>query len=227
MVNPVRTSASRPVDGGSNFHRLISVTTGRSRRRSNGVKKTKQLVVILLGPSGSGKGTQAKFLTRVLYRVHHIETGKLLRRFTKNKSEAARLVQKTMERGGMVSSLVTSSVWMSEVFKKVRPGESIVFDGSPRTLEEAKYLDHILVWLGLPPATVAYVTLTPQETIRRLLLRGRFDDTPVAIRERLRFFKKDVMPVIRYYKKKRRLVTVNGNQPVAGVWKDIRKALKL
>lgn len=192
------------------------------------MKLKKQFVVILLGPSGSGKGTQAEFLMKKLTRVHYIQTGRLLRQFVKmKKSETARLVKKIMQNGKLVPPFVSSFIWMGAVFGMVKKGESIIFDGSPRTLEEAKNLNLILSWLAFPHPKVVYLTLTSRGVMKRLLLRGRFDDTHGAIRERLHFFKKDVMPVIRYYKKQGRLVTIDGNQTVEEVWRDIKKALHI
>ncbi|MDO8600610.1 MAG: nucleoside monophosphate kinase [bacterium] len=192
------------------------------------MKKKKQFVILLIGPSGSGKGTQAQFLRRALGRgTHYAQPGYLLRKFVKRDSEAARRIQAIMRRGDLVPGFVAAYIWKGIILKNVKQGESIIFDGAARTFREAEEMDEVLRFIGFPLPLAVYITITPEETMRRLLSRGRFDDTGAAIVKRLRFFKKDVMPVITYYKKHKRLITVNGNQPVADVWADIKKALRL
>lgn len=190
--------------------------------------KRKQFILLLIGPSGSGKGTQAKFLIRALEgRTHYCQTGDLLRKFAKRKSEAARRVQKIMQRGDPTPGFVAAYIWKGIILNEAKPGDNIIFDGSPRSLREAEEMDEVLRFVRFPLPVAVYITLKPQETTRRLLLRGRFDDTKPAIVRRLNFFKKDVLPVITYYKKHKRLITINGSQPVEKVWGDIQKALGL
>lgn len=191
-------------------------------------KQRKQFVIVLLGPAGSGKGTQAQFLIKALGgRVHYCQTGDLLRKFAKQKSEASRRVQKIMERGALTPGFVAAFVWKGTILEKAKQGESIIFDGSPRTFHEAEEMKEALRFIGFPTPIVLYLTLPEKESLKRLFIRKRFDDTQAAILGRLRFFKKDVMPVIRYYKKQGRLITINGNQSVQEVWRDIKKSLKL
>lgn len=186
------------------------------------------MVLLLIGPSGSGKGTQAKFLIRALgRRTHYCQTGGLLRKFVKRKSEAARRIKTIMRKGDLVPAFISAYIWKGAILKNARAGDHIIFDGSPRTLGEAEEMDEALRFIGFPFPRAIYLTLAPEETMRRLMARGRFDDTKHAIIKRLRFFKKDVMPVVNYYKKYKRLITVNGNQAPEKVREDIRKALKI
>lgn len=186
------------------------------------------MVLLLIGPSGSGKGTQAKFLIRALGgKVHYCQTGDLLRKFAKKDSEAAHRVKKIMQRGDPTPGFVAAYVWKGIILNDAKSGEGIIFDGSPRSLCEAEEMDEVLRFVQFPLPVAVHITLTPKETTRRLLLRGRFDDTKSAIVRRLRFFKKDVLPVIQYYKKHKRLITVNGEQSPPKVREDIRKALGL
>lgn len=186
------------------------------------------MVLLLIGPSGSGKGTQVGFLIRALGgRTHYCQTGDLLRKFAKRKSEAARRVQKIMRRGDPTPGFVAAYIWKGIILNEVKRGDNIIFDGSPRSLREAEEMDEVLRFIRFQLPVAVYITLKSRETTRRLLLRGRFDDTKQAIIRRLRFFKKDVLPVINYYKKYKRLVAIDGNQSVEKVWEDIRKALKL
>lgn len=197
--------------------------------------KRKQFVILLIGPSGSGKGTQAKFLIRALSqpargalaggKVRYCQTGDLLRKFAKQKSEAARRVKKIMRRGDPTPGFIAAYIWKGIILNRAGPGENIIFDGSPRSLREAKEMDEVLHFIQFPLPIAVHIALTPKEATRRLLFRGRSDDTKQAIVRRLRFFKKDVEPVIKYYKKHKRLITVNGEQPPKKVWEDIRKAI--
>ena len=189
--------------------------------------RRKQLVLLLIGPSGSGKGTQARFLRRALGGAHYCQTGDILRRFIKRDSEAARRAKAIMKRGGLIPGYLAAYVWKGVILKNAKARDSIIFDGSPRSLREAEEMDEVLKFIDFPLPIAMYLTLTAEEVHRRLFKRGRYDDTKKAITSRLRFFRRDVMPVVAYYKKHKRLITINGNQRVSDVWADIKKAIKL
>jgi len=130
----------------------------------------------------------------------------------------------------------------------------VIFEGSPRTLNEAKILEEALNWLGRQKFQVIYLNVPEKEVIRRLSLRRicpkclreyslefkpdlktcpvcgvklirREDDNPKAIRNRLSYFKKDIIPVINYFKKKGVLIEIDGVGSVEEVQQRIRKAL--
>lgn len=183
--------------------------------------------VVLLGVSGSGKGTQAERLRRALPRSVNLSTGATFRRFAKRPTLVGRFIKRVIERGSILPYWAPAYVWLNSFFERFRGDESIVFDGAPRLTAEARMLDDFMRDVGRPLPIAVYLVLGEGQAARRLLKRGRNDDTFSAIRRRFMWFRKHVRPVVAYYRRRRRLIIVNGNQLVPAVWRDIRKALKL
>lgn len=102
-------------------------------------------------------------------------------------------------------------------------------DGFPRTLLQAEMLDTALGFYHLYPLKVILLELNEAKAVERLVKRGREDDTETAIRERLRWYREEVEPIIDYYRKKpgHVVITINADQSVEAVHGDIRKELKL
>ncbi|TSC78183.1 MAG: adenylate kinase-like kinase [Parcubacteria group bacterium Gr01-1014_33] len=187
-----------------------------------------KLTISLLGRSGSGKGTQALFAVEKLKREGsiHISTGALLRRLMRRSTPAGRITRDIMERGDLHPSWVAAYTWFKIIFEQRGSERHLVFDGAPRRIWEAKLLDEVMKWHGRLMPLCVYIDVSRREAMRRLLARGRADDTVVAIENRLDYFVKDVVPVLRYYKHRNRLIRVNGEQPPEKVWNDIDKALR-
>lgn len=187
-----------------------------------------KLTFVIIGRSGSGKGTQAKFVVDRLKKhgVVHLETGRFLREVLKKydnpTTQKARIL---MGNGKLFPSWFPIYTWLKVIFEKGIARYHWVFDGAPRMLWEAKLIDSVVEWHERPLPIAIYVDITPAEATRRLLLRGRADDHPASIKNRMRFFAHDVLPVIRYYKVNNRMIRIDGNQSVEDVWKDIDKAL--
>lgn len=186
-----------------------------------------KLTLVVLGRSGSGKGTQAAFLVRRLkrYGVKYISTGDLLRQFRKNDGTVARYAARVLETGGLIPAWLVTFLWSKELIEKKHYGRHLVFDGAPRRLLEAELLDEGLVWLGRPPSVCVYLDVDASEVTRRLLFRGRADDTKRVIRNRLAYFPKYVLPVIKYYHRNHRFIHINGEQTIEKVQQDIDRAL--
>lgn len=179
-----------------------------------------------MGRSGSGKGTQAQFiLDRLTPDVYHIETGRVLRELLTNANPTTMLARDTMQTGALFPSWFGSFAWLRELIEKGHAGSHLVFDGAPRRVEEAKLLDEVMRWHGRQVPFCIYVDVPATQASARLLARGRDDDHVLAIRNRMQFFKKDILPVMRFYRQKKRLIRVNGNRSVEEVWQEIDKKL--
>ena len=186
-----------------------------------------KLTISLLGRSGSGKGTQARCAVERLKRsgVMHMSTGALLRALMREPTPAGRITRRIMERGELHPSWVAAYTWLKVVLEEGGARRHLVFDGAPRRLWETKLLDEVMRWHGRPLPFCVYIDVSRKEVMRRLTARGRADDTEAAIRRRLDYFLKDVVPVLRYYQRHGRLARVNGEQSPDEVWKEIDTVL--
>lgn len=185
--------------------------------------RNKNITLLILGRSGSGKGTQARNigLRFKKNKVCVLETGRLLRKFSKKNNPAVKAAHFFLNKGIIVPSWLVIYLWLRQIVEGKCVGRNIIFDGSPRRIEEAKLIDEVVSWHQNSLPLCLYIEAGERECARRLLNRGRVDDTKSAIRNRLDFFKKEVMPVVRFYEKSGRLIKVNGDKSPELVWKDI------
>lgn len=190
---------------------------------------SKKITMVVLGRSGSGKGTQARFiLARLEGRgVFHLETGRFLRDLMKRKNVTTELARiRLMERGELFPWWFPIFLWMRALVEGGNADKHVVGDGTPRRLSEARLIDEIMAWHGRPLPVCVYVEVSRKEARRRLTARGRADDTPEAIKNRLNYFPRDVAPVLRYYARHGRMVRINGEQAPEKVFEEIDRALR-
>lgn len=181
-----------------------------------------KLTIVVIGRSGSGKGTQAEFiLKRLGDNTSYIETGRILRDLLTHENPTTLLARNVMKAGGLFPSWFGSFAWLREFIERGQGANHLIFDGAPRKTGEAKLIDEVLTWHRRHVPLCIYVDVPEKQASARLLARGRDDDHETAIRNRMRFFKKDVLPVIRFYRHKGRLIHVNGNRPITEVWEEI------
>ena len=158
-----------------------------------------QYNLILMGPPGSGKGTQAKRLVEK-YAIPQISTGDILREAVASGSEIGKRAKAIMDRGDLVPDEVVIEIVRQRL---ARPDckQGFVLDGFPRTLNQAKSLDAILVEQGREPARVLARPVADDALRRRILVRGegRADDNETAIRKRLEVYRRDTEPVLAHY----------------------------
>ena len=187
-----------------------------------------KLTLVFLGRSGCGKGTQAQFVLERLKSqgVFHMETGRFLRELLEKKNVTTELARtKIMEQGGLFPWWFPMYLWLREVIEHGEADKHLVGDGTPRRVAEAKFLDDLFEWHGRSLPVCIYIDISDDEATKRLLDRGRADDNEKAIRGRLQYFPKDVLPVISYYKRHRRLVHIDGSLSPELVWKQIDRRL--
>ncbi len=219
----------------------------------NDIKKRIGIIknIVLLGPQGSGKGTQAQILSDT-FALGHIETGKIFRSISKKTTPLGRKVNRLINiEGGLVPTSVVIRILKQEL-KKLPAGKGVVFDGYPRNLSQAKALDSMLRSLKRDLSHVIYLPISKATTIKRLSKRRtcrrcgrvfiagttiakgrkkcprcggeiyqREDDQPRAIANRLAVYNRLTKPLIAYYRKKELLITVNGEPPIPVVTKKI------
>lgn len=173
--------------------------------------------IIVMGPQGSGKTTQAELLAKNL-NLPHLQTGELYRRVAKEKSPLGIKVKELLDKGQLVPDKEHNQLLEREV-KKPLYKNGFVLDGSPRTLSQAK---------GQPFKTdkVFYLYVSDKENTKRLLKRGRKDDTPELIAERLRIYHRETEPVLEYFRQQGILIEVDGERPIEVIYQDVMDRLK-
>lgn len=180
--------------------------------------------IVLLGPPGAGKGTQAELLARQLG-VPAISTGDMLRQAVSSGAELGRKVQGIMASGALVDDGT-----MAEVVKERLAGpdarQGFLLDGYPRTLPQAHTLEGILAEDGRELDAVLCVEVPEEELVRRAVLRGRGDDDrKEVVRERLRVYREKTEPLIGYYRERGLLYPIDGNLPIETVTSQMLIAL--
>ncbi|HSG39376.1 MAG TPA: adenylate kinase [Thermoanaerobaculia bacterium] len=171
--------------------------------------------VVLLGPPGAGKGTQAQVLCERLG-VPAISTGDMLREAVDEGSDLGRKVQDIMASGALVDDGTMAEVVRERLAKPDARG-GFLLDGYPRTLPQAETLAGILQGAGRDLNAVLLVDVPEDELVRRALLRGRADDKEDVIRERLRVYREKTAPLIGYYRQRGLLRELDGNRPIEEV----------
>lgn len=188
-----------------------------------------KITLIVLGRSGSGKGTQARFIISHFRKrgVIHLETGRFLRSVVRShKNVTTRMAQDVLSQGKIFPAWFAAFTWLKLLIEKGAADKHLVFDGAPRKVWEAELIDEIMRWHRRPLPLCIYVDLGVKEATRRLLGRGRADDNRHAIRNRMKFFEGDVLSVIRYFAARGRLIRINGDAKVNKIREDIRRSLK-
>ncbi|GBD04566.1 Adenylate kinase [bacterium HR20] len=179
--------------------------------------------VIIFGPPGAGKGTQAALLRERLG-MEHFSTGEEFRRHITDGTALGQQIRAIVESGDLVPDAIVLDV-VRDALQSERFRNGCIFDGFPRTLEQAYALDKLLADLGQAVDAVLTIDVPDDELVRRMLARGRSDDTESVIRERLRIYRERTEPVLEYYQRQGKLFRILGNAPIEQVHQEIRSVL--
>ena len=214
----------------------------------------RSLNLVLLGPPGSGKGTQAKFLAE-RYHIPHVSTGDMLREEVRNKTSLGLKAKEIMDQGGLVSDEIVSAMILKRLDQE-DCARGVILDGYPRTVEQAQVLDGILAELGRTLERVILVDVPDEEIVRRLggrrscpkcgkvyhlvysppadgvhcdvdgaELVQRDDDKEEVIRQRLVQYHEKTQPLVDFYANRSLLATVDGSQSMEAVTAAIVEAI--
>lgn len=185
--------------------------------------------LILVGPPGSGKGTQAEKICQASS-IAHISTGNMLREEIASKSELGKKVESVLASGKLVSDEIVIEL-IQERVKKPDCKNGFLLDGFPRTETQADALDALLSKSGIPITHVIELQVDEEDLVQRLLNRakieGRADDTEEVIRKRLEVFHAQTKPVIDHYRKLSGVFhSIDGAGSVDEVFKKIEEKLR-
>ena len=184
--------------------------------------------LLLIGPPGAGKGTQAARLAEA-YGIPAISTGDIFRENVKNETELGRQAKAFMDRGEYVPDSLTNAL-VRDRLSQDDAKNGFLLDGYPRTADQVNELDDILADQGNSLDAVVLITADTDEVVRRLLNRaleqGRADDTEEVIRRRMEVYAEQTAPLIEVYSSRNLVREVDGLGAVEEVTERILSALK-
>jgi adenylate kinase len=186
------------------------------------------LNLVLFGPPGAGKGTQAKILQEKRG-LPQLSTGDMLRAAIASGSELGRKVESILAKGDLVSDEIVISI-IQERLKQPDSQKGAVFDGFPRTIPQAEALDKLLAGLKRQIDVVIELKVNDEILLDRVKQRiaqglSRADDNPETLQNRLAVYHRNTAPLIAYYGKQGKVVTVDGMAPIPEVTGQIAAAL--
>lgn len=184
---------------------------------------------IFFGPSGSGKGTQAKLLIEEIKKrdpnrnILYLETGQKFREFATQASFTARKTKEIIDGGGLMPEFLPVWLWTQYFVDHISGDEHIVLDGISRREHEALIIDSALQFYGRKDPVVVSIELSPESAVKRMESRGRVDDTEEEIKKRLAWYEKNVVPAINHFKNNPyyKFISVNGEGTIEEVHADL------
>ncbi len=210
--------------------------------------------IIIFGPQGSGKGTQADLLS-TKYDLQHIETGQIFREIGREQTELGKKIKELNDQKEMIPDDITAQV-LETYLEKVPSQMGVILDSAPRTMGQIEPVEKMLSKIDREIDRAIYIALPYEESVARITKRyactvcyrhfvlgkdivssndpcptchgpimQRSDDTPDGVAKRLKTFYEITVPVIEEYRKKGVLIEVDGNQSKEKVFEDIIQAL--
>lgn len=179
------------------------------------------MTVVLLGPPGSGKSTQAEKIAAE-FSLTPLSSGDMLRKEAKTGSPLGKRIETAMNAGELVSDDIVNQL-IADRFANASSG--FILDGYPRTIAQAKFLDRLLADRKMPGPVILNITLPEAEIIARLASRGRPDDKPETVRERIQVYERETKPLLDYYASGN-LHNIDGVGTPEQVYERVRSALR-
>jgi len=187
------------------------------------------LNLVLFGPPGAGKGTQAKVLVEKRG-LPQLSTGDMLRAAVSAGSPLGRQVEEILTKGNLVPDKTVIDI-IADRYDRPDCAKGAVFDGFPRTLAQAEALDAMLAARGKKIDLVIELKVDEAILLSRVAQRikdgtARSDDNPETVKNRLNVYRRDTAPLLHYYSKQGKVVTIDGMAPIPDVTKAVAAALE-
>lgn len=192
------------------------------------------ITVLFFGPQGAGKGTQVKMLMDVLKGrdasrgIIHIDMGAELRALRDAGTFSGKLTGEVIDAGHLMPDFMPVYLTINALVQRFTGSEHIVADSVARRPNQTTAFDDAMLFYGRPDYHVIDLQLSEEESIKRLLLRGRNDDTEEAIRNRLSWHKSEVAPLLDIFKERGRAIHhIDGDATMEQVHAEVLAALNL
>jgi adenylate kinase len=188
---------------------------------------------VFFGNVGAGKGTQVELLKKALEEktgknVAFASPGNQYRQLVSSGNYTGTLVVEKLNAGMLQPDFLTNSVVIASLIGEMKEDSHILADGYPRSLNQSETLIEILKFFKRSHIEIVYIDVRKDEAVARMKLRARHDDTEEGIKKRFEEYENNVIPAMAYLEKEGCLLhTINGEQSVEDVHKDIIKALAL
>jgi len=199
---------------------------------SKPVLERKPLHLVIIGPSGGGKGTQAKLLAKE-FSLLHLSSGNFLRQEMASGSKLGKEISLLLKEGKWVSDEIILKVIRPSLEAGIKKG--FILDGSPRTVKQAEMLEDFFKEKGIKLDAALFLEVSPKIIIQRWKAKvekggrfqpGRADDNLVLLRKRIASYQKTIKPILDFYREKGLLITVDGERSVKAIYEDIVSRLR-
>ncbi len=185
--------------------------------------------IIIMGRSGSGKGTQIELLKKNLQEhtaeqeIFSFDSGDSFRGFTKKEGYSQKLIREQMNSGNLIPDIVTNWMFVNSLVESLREDQIILLDGFPRTVDQAKTLTQALEYYKHKHVAVINIEVSEEEVRNRLIERGRGDDREQVIETRLAWYRENVLPTLDYLQglDNYEVLNINGEQSPKEVQSDL------
>ena len=206
--------------------------------------KNNSKIVILVGRSGSGKGTQGQFIksflennfpekkdeesSEITGHLHYLSTGEEMRRIMRQSSYTAKLSRQYLEDGKLQPMFFSVYVWAKYLMEHVHGGDNIIFDGVPRRKSEADILHSAVKFYNWHKPVVINIDVSEEECINRMAQRNREDDNLENYKKKMEWYRVEVEPMLQFYQESNQYayVRINGMDTPEIISKHIEHFLK-
>ncbi|MCA9352440.1 nucleoside monophosphate kinase [Patescibacteria group bacterium] len=191
--------------------------------------------IIVMGRSGSGKGTQIELLKEAYLKQHpgedilYFYPGSVFRNIAQSGSHTGAKIKEDTERGVLVPDFITNGLFVGEMIEKVASGDQLfIFDGYPRNHNQMEVLEKVLRYYGREHAVVLHIKVSEEEVRARMASRGRYDDQDAEVLEnRMHYYQEQVEPVIEQYRNNNNylVIDIDGVGDINDIHHDIMEKL--